>query len=69
MRQDVVFDDYRISSQNQDRIAFTVDLSLLLRALKSSVSIYGDRLQVKLVRKRPSLSERPMPYLTFESKV
>lgn len=67
--QDVVFDDYRISSQNQDRIAFTVDLTLLLRALKSSVSIYGDRLQVKLVRKRPSLSERPMPYLTFESKV
>jgi hypothetical protein len=67
--QDVVFDDYRISSQNQDRIAFTVDLTLLLRALKSSVSIYGDKLQVKLVRKRPSLSERPMPYLTFESKV
>lgn len=66
--KDVVFDDYRISSQNQDRIAFTVDLTLLLRALKSSVSIYGDRLQVKLVRKRPSLSERPMPYLTFESK-
>ncbi|XP_024383861.1 uncharacterized protein [Physcomitrium patens] len=66
--KDAVFDDYRISSQNQNRIAFTVDLALLLRALKSSVSIYGDRLQLKLVRKRPSLSERPMPYLTFESK-
>jgi hypothetical protein len=67
--QETVFDEYRISSQNEDRIAFTVDLTLLSRALKSSVSIYGDKLQVKLVRKRPSLSERPMPYLTFESKV
>lgn len=67
--QEAVFDEYRISSQNNDRIAFMVDLALLCRALKSSVSMDGDKLQMKLVKKRPSLTERPMPYLTFESKV
>ncbi len=67
--QEVIFDDYQISSQNDDRIAFTVDLTLLSRALKSSVSMDGDKLLVKLVRKRPSLAEGHLPYLTFESKV
>jgi HUS1 checkpoint protein len=67
--QEVIFDDYQISSQNDDRIAFTVDLTLLSRALKSSVSMDGDKLLVKLVRKRPSLAEGRLPYLTFESKV
>ncbi|KAH8935114.1 hypothetical protein BDL97_17G012600 [Sphagnum fallax] len=66
--REVIFDDYQISSQNDDRIAFTVDLTLLSRALKSSVSMDGDKLLVKLVRKRPSLAEGRLPYLTFESK-
>jgi len=69
LMQEVLFEEYRISSQNDDRIAFTVDLALLLRALKSSVSMDGEKLQVKLVKKRPIATERPMPYLTFESKV
>lgn len=67
--QDTIFDDYRISSQNNDCIAFQVDLSLLLRALRSSVAMDGDKLQVKLVKKRASLTEKSMPFLTFESKV
>lgn len=67
--QEVLFEDYRISSQNDDRIAFTVDLSLLLRALKSSVSMDGEKLQVKLVKKRTLGSERPIPFLTLESMV
>ncbi|KAH9327646.1 hypothetical protein KI387_007824, partial [Taxus chinensis] len=66
-KKEVLFDDYRISSQNDDRIAFTVDLSLLLRALKSSVSMDGEKLQVKLVKKRTIGSERPTPFLTLES--
>ncbi|KAJ7300056.1 hypothetical protein O6H91_Y083800 [Diphasiastrum complanatum] len=66
--KEALFEEYRISSQNEDRIAFTIDLTLLSRALKSSISMDGDKLQVKLVKKRPTLSERPMPYLTFESK-
>lgn len=67
-KKEVLFDEYRISSQNDDCIAFTVDLALLLRALKSSVSMDGEKLQIKLVKKRPIAAERPMPYLTFESK-
>ncbi|XP_020412832.1 uncharacterized protein LOC18779442 [Prunus persica] len=38
-RKEALFDDYRISSQNEDCIAFAVDVSLLHRALRSSVSI------------------------------
>ncbi|KAI3947576.1 hypothetical protein MKW92_016819 [Papaver armeniacum] len=75
-RKEALFDDYRISSQNEDRIAFTVDLALLQRALRSSVSISSttttttvtDRLQIKLVKKLPPNSQQPMPFLSFESK-
>ncbi|RZC80673.1 hypothetical protein C5167_043244 [Papaver somniferum] len=75
-RKEALFDDYRISSQNEDRIAFTVDLALLQRALRSSISISSttttttvtDRLQIKLVKKLPPNSQQPMPFLSFESK-
>ncbi|XP_021826656.1 uncharacterized protein LOC110767427 isoform X2 [Prunus avium] len=75
-RKEALFDDYRISSQNEDRIAFAVDISLLHRALRSSVSIcteFGNgptanRLQIKLVKKLPPNSTQPMPFLTFETK-
>ncbi|KAF5186839.1 Hus1-like protein [Thalictrum thalictroides] len=40
-RKESLFEDYRISSQNDDRIAFTIDLGLLHRALRSSVSVCG----------------------------
>eukprot|EP00262_Sarcandra_glabra_P015724 TRINITY_DN490_c1_g2_i1.p1 TRINITY_DN490_c1_g2~~TRINITY_DN490_c1_g2_i1.p1 ORF type:complete len:314 (-),score=42.62 TRINITY_DN490_c1_g2_i1:742-1683(-) len=68
--KDTLFQDYRISSQNDDRIAFAVDLSLLHRALKSSLTIDGgrDRLQIKLVKKLSPNSTHPMPFLTFETK-
>lgn len=78
-RKEALFDDYRISSQNDDRIAFAVDLSLLHRALRSVVTIYAEfsgaagvttsnRLQIKLVKKLPPHSQQPMPFLTFETK-
>ncbi|KAM1717725.1 hypothetical protein ACFX11_025526 [Malus domestica] len=75
-RKEALFDDYRISSQNEDRIAFTVDISLLHRALRSSVSIcteFGNgptanRLQIRLVKKLPPNSTQPLPFLTFETK-
>lgn len=76
-RKEALFDDYRISSQNEDRIAFAIDVSLLHRALRSSVSIcteFGsgstenNRLQIKLVKKLPPNSTQPMPFLTFETK-
>ncbi|CAN0877157.1 Checkpoint protein hus1 homolog [Linum grandiflorum] len=76
-KKEALFDDYRISSQNEDRIAFALDLSLLQRAVRSSVSICSEfsasgspsnRLQIKLVKKLPPKCTQPMPYLTFETK-
>ncbi|KAL3695329.1 hypothetical protein R1sor_009405 [Riccia sorocarpa] len=66
--KEAIFEDYRISSQYDDRIAFTVDLALLSRALRSSVSMDGDLLQIKLVKKRAKITDTPTPYLTIESK-
>ncbi|KAK6912243.1 Checkpoint protein Hus1/Mec3 [Dillenia turbinata] len=70
-----LFDDYRISSQFDNVIAFSIDLFLLLRALRSSSSICitnpnpnPNRLQIKLVKKLPPNSTNPLPFLTFESK-
>ncbi|KAK1422442.1 hypothetical protein QVD17_25560 [Tagetes erecta] len=79
-QKEALFEDYRISSQNDDRIAFTIDLSLLHRALRSILTIYtefggshssdtaSNRLQIKLVKKLPPHSSQPMPFLTFETK-
>ncbi|XP_076931604.1 uncharacterized protein LOC143596810 [Bidens hawaiensis] len=79
-QKEALFEDYRISSQNDDRIAFTIDLSLLHRALRSVLTIYTEfggsvgadattnRLQIKLVKKLPPHSSQPMPFLTFETK-
>ncbi|XP_028766368.1 uncharacterized protein LOC114724220 [Neltuma alba] len=76
-RKEALFDDYRISSQNEDRIAFTIDVALLQRAVRSSVSICSElggsgattnRLQIKLVKKLPPNCTQPMPFLTFETK-
>lgn len=77
-RKDVIFTDYRISSQNNDRIAFVIDIALLHRALRSAVSILrsggggvGDELhiQIKLVKKLPAGAAHALPYLSFETKV
>ncbi|KAL0342121.1 UNVERIFIED_CONTAM: hypothetical protein Scaly_1874700 [Sesamum calycinum] len=74
-KQQSLFHDYRISSQNDDKIAFCIDLSLLHRALRSILAIYVESrdfnssgLQIKLVKKLPPHSTQPMPFLTFEAK-
>ncbi|GAB2282464.1 hypothetical protein Dimus_017007 [Dionaea muscipula] len=71
-RNQALFSDHRISSQLDDRIAFSLDLSLLLRALRSSASTISssshDRLLIKLVKKLPPNSTQPAPFLTFETK-
>ncbi|CAM8941698.1 unnamed protein product [Rhodiola kirilowii] len=76
-RKEALFDDYRLSSQNEDRIAFAIDLALFHRALRSSVAIYSEasagrsepnRLLIKLVKKLPPNCTQPMPFLTFETR-
>ncbi|KAL3835523.1 hypothetical protein ACJIZ3_010259 [Penstemon smallii] len=69
--QQSLFQDYRISSQNDDRIAFSIDLTLLHRALRSILTVQDfnhHRLQIKLVKKLPPHSTQPTPFLTFEAK-
>lgn len=72
--KDVLFRDYRISSQNADRIAFAVDAALLHRALRSALTIQEQArdetaaIQIKLVKKLPVGSRNPAPFLTFETK-
>ncbi|KAG8379803.1 hypothetical protein BUALT_Bualt07G0127300 [Buddleja alternifolia] len=65
-----LFHDYRISSQNDDVIAFSIDLSLLHRALRSilTVNSHSNPIQIKLVKKLPPQSTQPTPFLTFEAK-
>ncbi|TKY50217.1 Checkpoint protein hus1-like [Spatholobus suberectus] len=75
-RKEALFHDYRISSQNDDRIAFALDLALLLRALRSAVAVASHyssaaapaRLEIKLVKKLPPNSTQPMPFLTLETR-
>ncbi|KAK1401706.1 Checkpoint protein hus1 [Heracleum sosnowskyi] len=71
-QKEALFDDYRYSTQNDDRVAFAVDLSLLHRALRSVVTIYAEfssdgavvptsnRLLIKLVKKLPPHSQQPI---------
>lgn len=80
LKKEALFEDYRISSQNDDKIAFAIDLSLLHRALRSIINVYTEfsshgaggpamnRLQIKLVKKLPAHSQQPLPFLTFETK-
>ncbi|XP_057772807.1 checkpoint protein hus1 [Salvia miltiorrhiza] len=66
-----LFHDYRISSNNDDRIAFSVDLSLLHRALRSVLAIRdanSNALLIKLVKKLPPNSTQATPFLTFEAR-
>ncbi|PKA55998.1 hypothetical protein AXF42_Ash014670 [Apostasia shenzhenica] len=73
-KKDVLFRDYRISSQNEDRIAFAIDVALLHRALRSAQTIQlqsnddTSAIQIKLVKKLPAGSRNPAPFLTFETK-
>ncbi|KAL1565027.1 checkpoint protein hus1-like [Salvia divinorum] len=66
-----LFHDYRISSNNDDRIAFSVDLSLLHRALRSVLAVRdsnSNALLIKLVKKLPPNSTQATPFLTFEAR-
>ncbi|XLR23694.1 hypothetical protein HN51_070087, partial [Arachis hypogaea] len=41
-RCEILFDDYRISGQNEDRISFVIDVSLLHRIVRSAATICCD---------------------------
>ncbi|KAJ0104796.1 hypothetical protein Patl1_18014 [Pistacia atlantica] len=75
--KETLFDDYRLASQNEDCIAFAIYVSILQRAVCSSVSICSEfggggstanRPQIKFVKKLPPNCTQTMPFLTFETK-
>jgi len=77
--KDLLFREYNVSSRNGNQIAFSVEVALLHRALRSVLAVHaqppaaGDAtgapaIQVKLVNKRPAGSRTATPFLTFETK-
>jgi HUS1 checkpoint protein len=75
--KDLLFRDYSVSSRDANRVAFSVDVALLQRALRSALAVHaqwpaaGDApaaIQVKLVNKQTAGSRAAAPFLTFETK-
>ncbi|KAJ1271968.1 hypothetical protein BS78_06G167200 [Paspalum vaginatum] len=77
--KDLIFREYNLSSRNGNQIAFSVEVALLHRALRSVLAVHaqppaaGDApgapaIQVRLVNKLPAGSRSAMPFLTFETK-
>eukprot|EP00899_Mesostigma_viride_P025369 jgi/Mesvir1/6016/Mv00761-RA.1 len=67
--KDALFQEYVISSANEDKIAFQVDVPLLLRAVRSATAMERYSVAIKLVKKKSSATaDRPQPFLALESK-
>ncbi|CAI5985387.1 unnamed protein product [Closterium sp. NIES-65] len=64
-----LFSEHLISSASADRIAFSLDLSLLARALRSSLATAATRHQLKLVKKSTNPSAPALPFLSLEAKL
>ncbi|GJP36391.1 hypothetical protein CLOM_g20903 [Closterium sp. NIES-68] len=63
-----LFSEHLISSASADRIAFSLDLSLLARALRSSLATGAARHLLKLVKKSSSPNAPALPFLSLEAK-
>jgi len=65
--QEEVFDEYKISSNNSDKIAFKLEPAVLFRVLRGLIGTEATNIEVKLI-KRAMGSERSLPFLNFNSK-
>ena len=68
--QEVLFeiDSYRCTSKHHNLIAFSFEVALLLRVLRSASSQDTDNLEVKLAMRATAGSTTPKPYLAFSSQ-
>lgn len=77
--KDLIFREYNLSSRIGNQIAFSVEVPLLHRALRSLLAVHAQALaardapgapaiQVKLVNKLSAGSRSATPFLTFETK-
>ena len=62
-----VFDEYKISSNNDDKIAFKLEPAVLHRVLRGLIGSEATHIEVKLI-KRLVAPERSLPFLNFSSK-
>lgn len=77
--KDLIFREYNLSSRIGNQIAFSAEVPLLHRALRSLLAVHAQALaardapgapaiQVKLVNKLSAGSRSATPFLTFETK-
>jgi len=62
-----VFDEYKISSNNEDKIAFHLEPAVLHRVLRGLIGSEATHVEVKLI-KRLVAPERSLPFLNFSSR-
>ena len=73
--QDVLFEpgSFNVQSRHHNLIAFSLDVGLLLKVLRSASGNASDRLEVKLVQKSvrvPGQEEaEPRPFMSFTARV
>jgi HUS1 checkpoint protein len=62
-----VFDEYNISSNNDDKIAFALEPATLHRVLRGLIGSEATRVEVKLI-KRLVAPQKSLPFLNFTSE-
>lgn len=65
--QEEVFDEYKISSNNGDKIAFKLEPAVLYRVLRGLIGSEATFAEMKLI-KRVVAPDRSLPFLNFSSK-
>lgn len=66
-RADEVFENYRISSANEDKIAVKLEPQALHRVLRGLIALEATRVEAKLVKRAPRVGARAVPFLNFTS--
>lgn len=65
--KDEVFDEYKIASNNADKIAFALEPATLHRVLRGLIGSEATHVEVKLI-KRTVAPGKALPFLNFSSK-
>ena len=65
--KDEVFDEYKIASNNADKIAFALEPATLHRVLRGLIGSEATHVEVKLI-KRTVAPGKASPFLNFSSK-
>lgn len=64
-RVEEIFENYRISSVNEDKIAVKLEPGSLSRVLRGLIALEAQRVDAKLIKRAPNPNARALPYLNF----